>query len=266
MKYFSRKILFIVGLIVLSFFSCESGNMLVKSRSVMDVNVPDYKKKVISVMKFEDRSIGTKKYRSWSMGIPDRIMEGLGAIPYYKVISREYIVKQVLKEQEFQLLGATDSNSAVELCNLLNAHYIVIGSFQVFRNTLQITAKVLSVKTGQILQQTSAAGILDNFYTLQNRISLNIAAKMNIKLTKEAKFKLVERYDTKNLDASLANYRGEEKLEEIALLKKQKKKKELKKKKEEAKREFKKAIKLDSNYEKARKNLSKAGLGIPMTL
>jgi TolB-like protein len=246
--------------------SCETGGGFLKRESVMDLKISDSKKKVISVMKFDDRSIGTKRYKPWRMGIPDMIMEALGAIPYYKVISREYITKQVLKEQEFQLLGATDQESAVKLGNLLNAQYIVIGSFQVFRNTLQIRSKVVSVKTGEMVKQTSAAGKLDNFFTLQNQIAVNISTAMNLRLTEDAKKKLIKKYDTKVLDASLANYRGEQKLEKIEVLKKRKKKKELKKVKEEAKKDFKEAIKLDTNYEKAKKNLAKIGLGIPVTL
>jgi hypothetical protein len=49
-------------------------------------------------------------------------------------------------------------------------------------------------------------------------------------------------------------------------LKKQNKTEEVKKKQEEARKDFKKAVEIDSNYEKAKKNLSKLGLGMPMTL
>jgi len=93
--------------------SCSSGSNTVQTENVTSLNIPDSEKKVISVMKFEDRSIGTQMYRPWRMGIPDMVMESLGSIPYFRVISREYMTKQVLREQEFQLLGATDPGSAV---------------------------------------------------------------------------------------------------------------------------------------------------------
>jgi hypothetical protein len=47
--------------------------------------------------------------------------------------------------------------------NLLNAQLIVVGSYTVFRDTLQINAKVLSVETGEIIEQTSIAGRIDKF-------------------------------------------------------------------------------------------------------
>lgn len=258
---------YVLPCMLIACFSCDTGSQkMVKVDQVMKLDIPESQKKVISVMKFDDRSIGTREFGPWKMGIPDMIMESLGALPYYKVISREYIVKQVVKEQEFQLLGMTDPNSAVKLGNLLNAQYIVIGSFQVFRNNLIINAKVLQVKNGEIVHQASDRGDLDNFYTVQNMIAIKLTEGMKLEITESAKQQLVKKYDTKVIKASLANYEGEKKLEEIEVLKKKNKKEEVKKKIAEAKENFKEALKYDSNYEKAKSNLSKIGLGIPMTL
>ena len=254
---------------VIALLGCETGSRSVKVASVIDVDVPEGKKKVISVIKFEDRSIQTKDFSSWTMGIPEMIMQTLGAIPYYKVISREYLVNHVIKEQEFQLLGATDPASAVKLGNLMNAQYIVVGSYQVFKDKLMITAKVISVGTGQIIIQSSVTGLLDEFYKQQNELAIQITQGMNLYLSPDAKKKLMDQYEkqeTKIVEASLNNYKGEEKLEEIAVLKEKGEKEKVKEKTIEAKQDFKKAISIDSGYQKAKKNLSKLILGAPMTL
>jgi TolB-like protein len=266
MKFLYRRCVLSIITIAVFLVSCSSGSNTVQTGNVMGLNIPDSEKKVISVMKFEDRSIGTEMYRPWRMGIPDMVMESLGSIPYYKVISREYMTKQVLHEQEFQLLGATDPGSAVKLGKLLNARYIVVGSYQVFKNTLQINAKVMSVQTGEIILQSSCRGTLDAFYNLQNEIAIKITDSMKLAISPEAKKKLRKKYDTKVVKASLANYSGEVKVEEMAVLEKKGKKQEVKKVKEEAKKDFKKALQYDSDYEKARKNLSRLALGVPMTL
>ena len=254
-------------------FGCASGGGLVRVDPVMNVNIPESRKKVISVSKFEDRSIGTKMYAPWKQGIPDMIMESFGAIPYYRVISREYMVKKVIREHEFQLLGATDQDSVVRLGRLLNAQYIVVGSFSVFRETLLINAKLMSVESGEIVVQASKQGRLNNFYTLQNEIAIHITERMNLAMNETEKKALMQRHDTRIVRASLANYRGEEKLEKIQVLEKKAKsekkeeiKKEVKKIREEAKKDFRKAINYDSEYEKAKKNLSKLVLAVPMTL
>ncbi len=231
---------------------------------------PETGKAVISVVRFEDRSIGTKQYEPWRMGIPDMIMESLGVVPAFKVISREYMINRVLKEQEFQLLGATDPASAVKLGNLLNARYMVIGSFAVFKNTLHINAKVLCVETGELRYQVSSRGQVDNFFELQNKIALDITAGLEHSLNEETKQKVMARVDTRIVNASLANYRGEEKVEKITVLETVKKDKDDRKTitelKKEAKQNFKEALGYDSGYQKAKENLGKLGLGVPMTL
>jgi len=125
---------------------------------------------------------------------------------------------------------------------------------------------VISVKTGEIIFQSSCRGTLDEFYNLQNEIAIKITDGMNFAMSPEAKEKLRKKYDTRVMKASLANYSGEEKVEEMAVLEKKGKKEEVKKVKEEAKKDFKKALQYDSDYEKARKNLSRLALGVPMTL
>ncbi len=255
-------------LIMAALISCQTDNRTVRVASVIDVNVPESQRKVISVMKFDDRSIKTKDYAPWSMGIPEMIMESLGAIPHYKVVSRDYLLTKVIKEQEFQLLGATDQASAVKLGNLMNAQYIVVGSFQVFNDQLIINAKVISVETGQIIIQTSVKGDLDEFYKVQNDLAVRITQGMNIYLSPEAQKKLLENYEkreTKIIEASLNNYRGEQKLEELEVQKKKGDKERVKKAREEAKENFKKAVNIDQNYKKAKGNLKKV-MAIPMTL
>ena len=265
MKAVNKLSMFLLAVVL----GCASESGTVRVASVVDVNVPDSRKKVISVMKFEDRSIRTKDFNPWSMGIPEMMMETIGAIPYYKVISREYVQKQVLKEQEFQLLGLTDPASAVKLGNMLNAQYIIIGSFQVFNDRLLITAKVLSVETGQVVVQASVQGPVEEFYKQQNDLSVRLTQGMNIYLSPEAREKLMAQYEkreTKIIEASLNNYRGEQKLEEMAVYEKKGNKEKLKVAREEAREKFKKALQLDSDYQKAKKNLSKLALGAPMTL
>lgn len=261
----------IIALILI--LGCGSSGRTVRVDPVMDIDIPESQQKVISVSKFVDRSIKTKDFAPWEQGIPEMIMDALGAIPYYKVISRDYTVKKILDEQSFQLIGATDQDSVVELGKLLNAQFIVLGSFSVFHNTIQINAKVVSVETGQLIVQASKVGSLNNFYVLQNSIAIKITEGMNFRLNRNAKNKLMKRYDTRIVAASLANYSGQKKLEEIQILEKRakvEKRDELKKKakniKEEAKQDFKKALNHDTKYEKARKNLSKLSLAIPMTL
>lgn len=263
--------LFIFGGILLIMFSgCMTGqgtqNSSVDASPVMDVSIPENEKFVISVNKFEDRSIGTNDYRPWKMGIPDMIMEALAAVPYFKVISREYVQQQVLDEQKYQLLGLTDEKSTVELGMLLNAEYIISGSFSVMQDFLQVNAQCLSVQTGEIVSQANCHGPVSDFFVIQNTIAVELSNNMDVYISEEAEIELLQRADTRVVEASLANYEGEEKLEEIALLEKKGEKKAAEQVKEEAKEDFERALEFDKDYEKAKKNLSQLAMAIPLTL
>jgi TolB-like protein len=236
------------------------------SDPVMDVEVPEDLKKVISVRNFEDRSIGTSKFNPWKMGIPDMVMESLSTIPYFKVVSREYMQTQVLDEQEFQLLGLTDDSTAVEIGKILNADYIVTGAFSVFEETLQVNATCISVKTGEVVSQAQSRGELRSFYVVQNQVAVQIAENMNLYISEDARESLLARAETTVLEASLANYAGEAKLEEIAVIEKTGNRKRVEEVKESAKEDFERALSYDKTYEKAKRNLAKLVLAIPMTL
>jgi len=68
------------------------------------------------------------------------------------------------------------------------------------------------------------------------------------------------------VEASLKNYKGKLTVEEAKRLAQAGKKEEAKKLIEEAKKNFKEAVAIDPNYEKAKKNLSKISMAMPVTL
>ena len=58
---------------------------------------------------------------------------------------------KILKEQKFQHSGCTDSECAVEIGQLLNTDYIVIGSVSKFGNTWLLDARLINVGQGNVL-------------------------------------------------------------------------------------------------------------------
>ncbi len=239
---------------------------VVAVKPVTGFRVSEESRKVISVMKFDDRTADSDRYRAWQLGIPDMIMESLGAIPYYKVISREYLVEKVLEEQQFQLAGVTDATTAVQVGRLLNAELIVVGSYVVLRDNLQISAKVLDVRSGEIVAQASSGGPVDSFYTLHNDIAIRVTQALRLELDERSSEELRGRRDTTVLAASLANYEGQDKLEQMKALERQKRAPDAAKAREEARKLFEAAVQYDSKYEKAKRNLARLSLAIPMTL
>jgi len=245
---------------------CGGDSAYLRTESVMDVRVPESERKVISVLSFEDRTVDTGKYRAWGRGMPEQIMARLSSIPYFSIVARDNLLKKLLDEQALQMTGLTDQGGAVRIGRMLNARYMVTGSFQIMGALMQITALVLDVETGRIIHTATTRGEYLRFFELQNEIAIQVAEGLRVKLNPRAKQKIMTMYDTKVVDASLANYEGEEKLERIAILKHQKKVKEAKVLNESARQSFEKALGHDAKYERARLNLMKLAHAVPMTL
>lgn len=245
---------------------CGGDPGYLRTEPVLDVNVPESEKKVISVLSFEDRTVDTRKFRAWGRGMPEQIMARLSSIPYFSIVARDNLLKKLLDEQALQMTGITDQGSTVKIGKMLNARYMVTGSFQILGALMQITALVLDVETSRVVHTATVHGEYLRFFELQNEIAIRIAEGLKVKLNPRARQRIMTMYDTKVVEASLANYEGEEKLEKIAILKHQKKAREVKALNESAKKSFKEALEYDAKYERAKQNLMKLAHAVPMTL
>lgn len=245
---------------------CGDSRMLAGDPAIKE-RVPRSKVKVISVATFRDQSIGTRRYQPWEMGIPEQVMEAISAVPYFRVVARQYMLQTIIREQEFQLTGATDQGSAVHLGRLMNAQYMVTGTFTVFQERMQIRAQVFAVESAELVCQTSVEGAVMNFFSLQRLLAIKLVEGLNVTLNPEARDIIARRYDTRNLEASLANYAGERSLENAELLKATRADKaSIDKELDTARDKFREAVKNDDSYTRARKNLARITQGVPMTL
>lgn len=255
-----------VHLGIAAMLMCGGDSGYLRTEPVLDVNVPENEKKVISVLSFEDRTMDTRRFRAWGRGMPEQIMARLSSVPYFSIVARDNLLRKLIDEQALQMTGITDQSSTVKIGRMLNARYMVTGSFQILGALMQITALVLDVETSRVIQTATVRGEYIRFFELQNEIAIQIAEGLKVKLNPRAKQKIMTMYDTRVVDASLANYEGEEKLEKIVILKHQKKLKEAKALNESAKKSFKEALEHDTKYERAKLNLMKLAHAVPMTL
>jgi len=69
----------------------------------------------------------------------------------YTVVERANIEK-ILEEQMFQHSGCTDSECAVEIGQLLNADFTVIGTAGKFGSTYTIQTRIINVETGEAVK------------------------------------------------------------------------------------------------------------------
>ena len=98
--------------------------------------------------------------------LTQRLTTKLISIGKYEVVERTNMDK-ILKEQKFQKSGCTDSGCAVEIGQLLNTDFIVIGSVNKFGSTWTLDARLIDVALGKgiISAEFSAEGKIDILLT-----------------------------------------------------------------------------------------------------
>jgi len=82
--------------------------------------------------------------------LTQRLTTKLIALNKYQVVERNNMDK-ILKEQKFQHSGCSDSECAVEIGQLLNSDYIILGSVSKFGKTYAIDARLIDVGLGKSL-------------------------------------------------------------------------------------------------------------------
>lgn len=89
--------------------------------------------------------------------VTESVMEEVVGSRAYVVLDRAYI-EQVLKEKEFQLSGMVSDTQVAQAGQYLGADYVVAGKIQLVGDTYLVVAKMIEVRTGVIVAQTSEQG------------------------------------------------------------------------------------------------------------
>lgn len=258
-----NEIFFIVLLIA---YGCFAGCGSQLELKVYD-NIPRSERQGMLVLNFKNTSqkSAAAEYEPWEFGIASMVMTDLETIGLFNVISRERL-QDILKEQAFQLTGLVDEKKAVEVGKLMAAEYILSGSFMEFKGLLRIEARVFSVETGSQMAAASVTGKIETFFDLVKTLLFKLLPNFGTVLSDEETIAIAKNIETRSVNASLNNYAGE-----IALMKSDDMKSKGKAEaadqfKENAKNRFRKALEFDPEYKRARLNLEKLVMAIPMTL
>ncbi len=93
------------------------------------------------------------------------------------LVERSNLV-DILKEQELQLSGITDSGKAAEVGQILNAQYMVLGSYSVSGSTLRVSARVTDVEDGEVLSAEAVQGRQDRLFPMLKQLFFKLVAGM----------------------------------------------------------------------------------------
>jgi TolB-like protein len=88
----------------------------------------------------------------------------------YKVIERAQIDK-IIEEQKFQQTSFVDRKTAVQIGKLAGVDYVLIGSYQIYRDQLKINVKKVSVATAEITGGINVMGKSADNFNLQEEVA-----------------------------------------------------------------------------------------------
>jgi len=145
MKYFSLPI---ASILVFFLASCMTPSPGTQNATVSGSDLPG-ETYLIAVSPFSNLT-GDAAQDYFGFQISEYVSSALAGFPGIKVVERQQL-SRILDEQEFQLSGITDENSAVEVGTILNAQQMIVGSFTKHSGGFELNGRLVDVATGKVL-------------------------------------------------------------------------------------------------------------------
>ena len=195
----------------------------VEPASVEKMVYPLPDKPSIAVLPFNNLS-GDQKQTHLVDGLTENIIGGLSKIPEMFVIARNSSFTYKDKAEKVQ-----------QVAQELGVRYVLEGSVQRSGEQFRVTAQLIDALNGRHVWSEKYDRKMENFFRVQDDITLNIAIAMQVKLTEGEQAKV--RHSTENLDAWSLAIKAHDLFETYA-------REDIAK----ARELFKKAVELDPNY------------------
>ena len=162
--------------------------------------------KTIAILDFSNNSIYDKeKLDPLEKGFSNVMIDLLNGSINLKVIEREriqWILNEIGLEND---PSKFDQSSAVRVGKQLGVHTILFGSFINTKSKMKLLARIVKVETSEIIATESVDGDVDDFSELAEKLSVKIAKKINVSLTKAD---IEKSSETKSLDAMMSYSEG----------------------------------------------------------
>jgi len=230
-------------------------------------NIPRSDRSDLVVLNFKNSTAGDQadKYQPWELGLASMMMTDLEKIGLYNIISSED-VRTVSRGIGIKDPAQRFEKDPLSAGKIVSAKYVLSGSFIEMGGQLRIEVRVLSINTEMQLGVATVFGVTDDFFELQKQLVLKATEFLETPLSVQEVSVIRKEVETTSVNASLNNYAGE-----IAVLRAEEYRgrgqKEIAASYEErAKENFRKAIAIDPEYERAKRNLAQLVKGMPMTL
>lgn len=228
---------------------------------------PRHNRQGIAVVKFVNATAHHQAghFSPWEYGLSAMLTTDLEKTALFNIVDRSRL-SEIIKEQKFQETDLVNRKTAVAIGRLVAAHYILTGTFMVMGEDLKMMAQVFSVEAGIQLGAVSVTGKTREFFKLEKNLFSKIADTLELVINDRTQKKIMKYVETRSVEASLKNYAGETAMLMADEMEKSGNELESARFRNNAKKAFKKALTYDPHYKRAKENLSKLAMAIPMTL
>jgi len=142
---------------------------------------------LVSIAEFKNLS-EISEYDWLSIGIPELASTFLSRMKGISLVERTEL-KRFLDERELELSGLI-SNSTQSEQLLLGAQYIVLGSYRISGNNVDINARMIKTETGKLLRAESVVGEIGRIGELVQNLTLRMSGALGHKLTAEERTRI----------------------------------------------------------------------------
>ena len=138
---------------------------------------------VVSVLYFENLR-GIQDHQWISKGIADSLISELAPVEGLTLVEREEL-QEVIDEQQLSLSGLTAADGAAELGRMLNAGFLVSGSFAVMGENIQVNCRITNTSSARIENSTTETIPFSSLPSLQFRLAEFVCVTLGYEIQTE---------------------------------------------------------------------------------
>lgn len=135
---------------------------------------------LVAVFPLEDLS-ASEETRGLGEKIAAALADGLARSGKVRVVERLRLQK-ILEEVNSGSSGRPDEQAAVRAGRLLGANALVLGSFQIFRDSVRIRVRVVKTETAEILSTGKGTGKFARLREIEEKLTADVLLQLSSRI------------------------------------------------------------------------------------
>jgi len=158
----------------------------------------DDDRRVVAVMRYYNNT-GDDKYEHLGRAFSSMMISDLSVIERIRLVERERI-EELTKELDFQQSGYVDPESAQTVGMMIGAEWVVTGAFLTVDPEMRLDTRVANVESTEIVTTAEVTGEQESLFDLQQRLSDQVVAGLELALTEEEQAALRAQQEANRID------------------------------------------------------------------